>query len=51
MFGFIFTIEASLKIFALGCIRGKETYFKKGWNVLDFIIVICGLAEFILEEL
>ena len=40
-----------MKIIALGFASGRNTYFKKGWNVLDFVIVVCGLVEFILEEL
>jgi hypothetical protein len=46
---FIFTLEAMLKIFALGFIKGNNTYLKDNWNRLDFIIVIAGIIEFALE--
>jgi hypothetical protein len=50
VFGFIFTLEACLKIFALGFCQGKKTYLNTGWNVLDFVIVVCGLLEFANEQ-
>jgi hypothetical protein len=46
----IFTIEACLKIFALGAFCGQKTYFKSAWNVLDFIIVVSGVIEFVMER-
>ena len=49
-FLWVFTVESFLKIFALGAFKGYKTYFKQPWNVLDFIIVISGLVEFILER-
>jgi len=42
---YIFVAEAVLKIFALGFYKGDKTYLKNAWNVLDFFIVIAGLAE------
>ena len=48
-FGFIFTIEATMKIIALGCICGKKAYFRSSWNTLDFIIVISSLIELIMD--
>ena len=49
VFVFIFTVEAMVKIFALGLVCGQETYLKDGWNVLDFFIVVTGVVELILE--
>jgi hypothetical protein len=49
LFGLIFLIEACLKIFALGCLSGHQTYLKNGWNLLDFVIVLGGCLEFALE--
>jgi len=40
-----------IKIFSLGFCAGHKTYFKDPWNALDFIIVISGLVEFILDVL
>ena len=50
-FGFsvIFTIEAGIKIFALGFIHGRKTYLKSYWNVLDFVIVIAGIIEIVMQ--
>ena len=48
-FVFIFLIESLLKIFAIGCACGNKAYFRSGWNVLDFIIVIAGLVEFLFD--
>jgi hypothetical protein len=50
VFLFIFTLEALLKIFALGAFCGYKTYFKNAWNILDFIIVTAGITEFVLEQ-
>ena len=35
-----------MKIFALGVIFEKHTYFRYPWNVFDFIIAILGIASF-----
>ena len=48
-FVFIFTFESMLKIFAIGLVNGKNAYFRSSWNILDFIIVIAGLVEFVLD--
>lgn len=40
----IFTIEAMLKIIALGFLfNGKRSYLRDSWNILDFTIVVSGL--------
>ena len=40
----IFTIEAMLKIIALGfLLNGKRSYLRDSWNILDFTIVVSGL--------
>ena len=44
-FGVVFTIECVSKIFALGLVDGYKTYFRSGWNILDFTIVISFLLE------
>jgi hypothetical protein len=49
IFLFIFTIEAVIKIFSLGAFCGYKAYFKDAWNALDFLIVLSGLIEFVLE--
>jgi len=39
-----FTIEAIIKIMALGLIFGKTSYLRDAWNWLDFIVVVTSLA-------
>jgi hypothetical protein len=34
----------------LGFVIGKKTYLKDYWNILDFIIVIFSLANWIIES-
>jgi hypothetical protein len=43
----IFTLEAVLKIFAMGFIFHKKSYIRDGWNFLDFICVITGVLDLV----
>ena len=45
MFAGIFTMEAMIKIFAHG-----KTYFKDGWNLFDFVIVIGTFVGIIISQ-
>ena len=38
----IFTVEASLKILALGLILHRGSYLRNMWNIMDFIVVLTG---------
>ena len=38
----IFTVEASLKILALGLILHRGSYLRNMWNIMDFVVVITG---------
>ncbi|XP_066911083.1 cation channel sperm-associated protein 1-like isoform X1 [Clytia hemisphaerica] len=42
----IYMVELVLKLYAL-----RWTYFKTGWNVMDFIIVLCTTIDFILPTI
>ena len=42
MFLALFTFEALIKIIALGFITKPRTYLRKGWNILDFVVVVVG---------
>ena len=44
VFAFIFTMECAIKIIALG-----KDYFKNGWNVFDFIIVVVAIIGVIIS--
>lgn len=47
VFTIIFVIECLLKSIAFGFVRGKEAYLRSGWNVLDFIIVMASVVNFV----
>lgn len=38
----IFTVEASLKILALGFVLHRGSYLRNAWNIMDFIVVVTG---------
>lgn len=38
----IFTLEASLKILALGLVLHKGSYLRNVWNLMDFVVVVTG---------
>lgn len=40
-----FIIECVLKLLAKGLIRHKSSYFRDGWNIMDFIIVITAIID------
>lgn len=46
-FTLIFTLEALLKILALGFIFNKYAYLRDGWNFIDFFVVLTGVFEFL----
>lgn len=41
-FTILFTIEAMIKIIALGFILHQFAYLRSFWNILDFMIVVTG---------
>ncbi|KAJ6222918.1 hypothetical protein RDWZM_001463 [Blomia tropicalis] len=45
----IFCFEATLKILALGLIFHKGSYLRNVWNILDFIVVLTGIANKVIE--
>ena len=38
----IFTLEAALKILALGFVLHRGSYLRNAWNIMDFIVVVTG---------
>lgn len=46
-----FIIEALLKIIAMGFVCGKHAYLRDSWNILDFIIVMTSIANWIIEAI
>ena len=48
---FIFTVEAILKILALGLLCGNKAYLKSGWNLIDFVVVVTGIIEILVRFL
>ena len=47
-FSIVFIIEATLKILTNGFVIGKKTYMRDPWNVIDFMIVIAAIFDFIM---
>lgn len=45
VFSLVFTLEAIIKIIALGFVFGKNTYLRDPWNVIDFLIVVTGVFD------
>jgi hypothetical protein len=41
-FSIVYTIEAILRIIALGFVVHKKSYLREPWNLIDFIVVISG---------
>lgn len=41
----IFTVEAALKILALGFVLHRGSYLRNAWNIMDFIVVVTGYVE------
>ncbi|XP_042869766.1 voltage-dependent calcium channel type A subunit alpha-1-like isoform X10 [Penaeus japonicus] len=41
-FLFIFCVEASLKIIALGFVLHPRSYLRNIWNMMDFVVVVTG---------
>ncbi len=41
-FSIVYSVEAALKIIALGFIVHKKSYIRDPWNLIDFIVVISG---------
>jgi len=46
-FTFIFTLEAAIKIIAMGFVFHRNSYLRDPWNWIDFSVVCIGLIEFI----
>lgn len=42
--------EAVIKIFAQGFLFGEGTYLKDSWNILDFIIVLSSILNWVLDS-
>jgi hypothetical protein len=44
VFTVLFTLEMSVKMMAMGVILDSGSYLRNGWNWLDFVVVVSGLA-------
>jgi len=42
----VYTFEMLIKIFAMGFLFNQGAYLRDFWNILDFIIVVFGFAEY-----
>ncbi|ETO16395.1 voltage-dependent L-type calcium channel subunit alpha-1D isoform 1 [Reticulomyxa filosa] len=43
-----YSVEICLKIIAFGFFCGPKTYLRNYWNILDFLVVICGIVDLLL---
>ena len=50
IFMIIYTLEMILNMFCFGLYHSKYAYFKKGWNLIDFSIIILYFAKYYLPE-
>ena len=50
IFNIMFTFEMSLKMVALGVVRGPHTYLQSSWNLLDFVVVVTAWLPYILPD-
>ncbi|KAJ9469642.1 Muscle calcium channel subunit alpha-1 [Diplonema papillatum] len=49
VFTLLFTVECAIKISGLGFYGPRGAYLKDEWNILDFVIVVSGVATFTVE--
>lgn len=47
IFLFVFFVECTLKILAMGLFRDKRSYLRDGWNIFDFIIVMTSIVSIV----
>lgn len=45
IFTLIYCFECVVKLIALGIIEGRGCYFRLGWNVIDFSVVVIGFVN------
>ncbi|CAG5097992.1 Oidioi.mRNA.OKI2018_I69.XSR.g15322.t1.cds [Oikopleura dioica] len=45
LFTLVFFIEMNIKVLALGFYCGSDAYLRSGWNVLDFLLVVCSIVD------
>ena len=46
----VFVVEAVLKIIVMGFICGPLAYLKDSWNILDFVIVVFTILNWVLAS-
>ncbi|KAK7045921.1 hypothetical protein SK128_022394, partial [Halocaridina rubra] len=49
-FLFIFCVEASLKILALGFCLHPHSYLRNIWNIMDFVVVVTGFITLFAQD-
>jgi len=47
IFSVLYTIEALVIIISKGFVMNKDSYLRDSWQIIDFVMVICGFLEFI----
>lgn len=46
----IFSVEATLKILALGFVLHRGAYLRNIWNMMDFVVVVTGYVTMFVQE-
>lgn len=46
LFSGLFILEFAMKSIAYGFVVHKNSYLRDSWNIIDFLIVLSGIAEF-----
>jgi len=46
----MYTFEMILKIIAMGFFMETNSYLRDTWNILDFIVVMCGWLSILVEN-
>jgi len=46
-FTLIFTVECLIKVVAYGFVCHPTGYLRDGWNIVDFLVVLTGIMEFL----
>ena len=50
IFTLCFTLEAIIKIVSFGFFLDQKSYLRENWNILDFLIVVSSIIDFLVEN-
>ena len=47
VFNLLYFLEMVLKIIGLGFVVGEDAYLRDSWNILDFVIVVSAVPQYL----